>query len=41
LINRFLPDICGLLERQGRDLSATEQKQLEKLLKKMLNGLSA
>jgi MarR family transcriptional repressor of emrRAB len=41
LINRFLPDICGLLERQGRDLSAAEQKQLEKLLKKMLNGLSA
>lgn len=41
LINRFLPDICGLLERQGRDLSVTEQKQLEKLLKKMLNRLSA
>ena len=41
LINRFLPDICGLLERQGRDLSSAEQKQLEKLLKKMLNGLSA
>ena len=41
LINSFLPDVCGLLERQGRELSATEQKQLEKLLKKMLNGLAS
>jgi MarR family transcriptional repressor of emrRAB len=40
LINRFLPDICGLLDRQSRQLSETEQKQLEKLLKKMLNGFS-
>lgn len=38
LIDRFLPDICGLLERQGKQLSDVEQKQLEKLLKKMLNG---
>ncbi len=41
LINSFLPDICDLLERQGRDLSAIEQRQLEKLLKKMLNGLAS
>jgi MarR family transcriptional repressor of emrRAB len=40
LINRFLPNICGLLERQVKQLSDAEQKQLEKLLKKMLNGLS-
>lgn len=40
LIDSFLPDICGLLERQGKQLTDTEQKQLEKLLKKMLNGLA-
>lgn len=40
LIDRFLPDICGLLERQGEQLSGNEQRQLEKLLKKMLNGLA-
>ena len=41
LIKRFMPDICALLERQGSDLNATEQKQLEKLLKKMSNGLGS
>jgi len=40
LIESFLPAICGLLERQGRQLSDTEQAQLERLLKKMLDGLS-
>lgn len=40
LIDLFLPDICELLERQGKQLSDAEQKQLEKLLKKMLNGLA-
>ena len=40
LIESFLPDICGLLERQGRQLSDAEQAQLEKLLKKMLDGLA-
>jgi MarR family transcriptional regulator, negative regulator of the multidrug operon emrRAB len=40
LIERLLPDICGLLVRQVRDLSATEQTQLEKLLKKFLSGLA-
>jgi len=39
LIESFLPDICGLLERQGSRLSDAEQGQLEKLLKKMLDGL--
>jgi MarR family transcriptional repressor of emrRAB len=40
LIASFLPDICRLLERQGRQLSDAEQGQLEILLKKMLDGLS-
>lgn len=40
LIDSFLPDVCGLLERQGGQLSEIEQKQLEKLLRKMLNGLA-
>jgi MarR family transcriptional regulator, negative regulator of the multidrug operon emrRAB len=40
LIESFLPDICGLLERQGRQLSDADQAQLEKLLKKMLDGLA-
>jgi MarR family transcriptional repressor of emrRAB len=40
LIESFLPDICGLLERQGSQLSEAEQGQLEKLLKKMLEGLA-
>ncbi len=39
LIESFLPGICGLLERQGHELSLTEQKQLETLLKKYMNGL--
>jgi MarR family transcriptional repressor of emrRAB len=40
LIESFLPSICKLLDWQGRNLSETEQKQLEKLLKKMLEGLA-
>jgi MarR family transcriptional repressor of emrRAB len=40
LIESFLPDICVLLERQTRQLSADEQLQLEHLLKKLLNGLA-
>lgn len=37
-ITRFLPDIVTLLHRQTRNLDATEQTQLEGLLKKMLAG---
>jgi len=38
LIESFLPDIVSLLFRQTRKLDATEQAQLEVLLKKMLAG---
>ena len=38
LIESFLPDIVTLLFRQTRKLEATEQAQLEVLLKKMLGG---
>jgi MarR family transcriptional repressor of emrRAB len=38
LIESFLPDIVTLLFRQTRKLDATEQAQLEVLLKKMLAG---
>jgi MarR family transcriptional repressor of emrRAB len=38
LIESFLPDIVTLLFRQTRKLDATEQAQLEALLKKMLAG---
>jgi MarR family transcriptional regulator, negative regulator of the multidrug operon emrRAB len=41
LIESLLPDICDLLERQARELTGAEQKQLEALLKKMLSGLSS
>jgi MarR family transcriptional regulator, negative regulator of the multidrug operon emrRAB len=40
LIDSFLPEICGLLVRQGRHLTVSEQIQLEKLLKKFLSGLA-
>ncbi|MFK2874871.1 MarR family winged helix-turn-helix transcriptional regulator [Dyella lipolytica] len=39
-IESLLPDICGLLARQGRHLTISEQVQLEKLLKKFLSGLA-
>ncbi|MBE1160832.1 MarR family winged helix-turn-helix transcriptional regulator [Dyella acidiphila] len=39
LIDSFLPDICSLVERQARQLTASEQVQFEKLLKKFLGGL--
>jgi MarR family transcriptional repressor of emrRAB len=40
LIEGFLPEICGLLGRQTGKLGADEQRQLERLLKKMLDGLN-
>src|SRR5690242_1459101 len=39
LIHALLPDICDLLQLQVTHLSAAEQTQLERLLKKMLAGL--
>ncbi|GAA0917655.1 MarR family transcriptional regulator [Rothia nasimurium] len=38
LIESFMPEIITLLHRQTRNLSETEQGQLETLLKKMLAG---
>lgn len=40
LLESLLPDICKLLARQGRQLTVSEQVQLEKLLKKFLSGLA-
>ncbi|WP_250624573.1 MarR family winged helix-turn-helix transcriptional regulator [Pinirhizobacter soli] len=40
LIESFLPEICGLLGRQTGKLGADDQRQLERLLKKMLDGLT-
>jgi len=40
LIESFLPEICGLLGRQTDKLGADDQRQLERLLKKMLDGLN-
>ena len=40
LIESFLPEICGLLGRQTGKLGADDQRQLERLLKKMLDGLN-
>ena len=40
LLESLLPDICELLARQGRQLTVSEQVQLEKLLKKFLSGLA-
>ncbi|HMH68621.1 MAG TPA: MarR family transcriptional regulator [Pinirhizobacter sp.] len=39
LIESFLPEICGLLGRQTDKLGADDQHKLERLLKKMLDGL--
>ena len=39
LIERFLPDICGLLERQTAELAPRDLAQLERLLKKFLDQL--
>jgi len=39
LIESFLPEICGLLGRQTDKLGVDDQRQLERLLKKMLDGL--
>jgi MarR family transcriptional repressor of emrRAB len=38
LIERFLPPICALLEEQTEGLAASEQDELERLLKKFLDG---
>lgn len=38
LIERFLPSICSLLEEQTEGLGAREQAELERLLKKFLDG---
>lgn len=38
LIEALLPSICGLLEEQTRGMSAREQAELERLLKKLLDG---
>ncbi|MGA7438940.1 MAG: MarR family transcriptional regulator [Luteibacter sp.] len=38
LIENFLPDIVKLLHRQTRNLTSSEQRVLEGLLKKMLAG---
>lgn len=39
MIESFLPDICGLLERQAEALQPREAAQLERLLKKFLDHL--
>ena len=38
LIDRFLPSICALLEEQTEGLAARDQIELERLLKKFLDG---
>ncbi|SEI65183.1 MarR family winged helix-turn-helix transcriptional regulator [Frateuria terrea] len=38
LIDRFLPSICALLEEQTEGLAARDQAELERLLKKFLDG---
>jgi MarR family transcriptional repressor of emrRAB len=38
LIERFLPSICALLEEQTEGRAAGEQGELERLLKKFLDG---
>jgi len=40
LIESFLPGICTLLLRETSQLTASEQVQFEKLLKKFLGGLA-
>jgi MarR family transcriptional repressor of emrRAB len=39
LIERLLPDVCGLLNRQTDGMKMTEMVQLERLLKKFLDHL--
>lgn len=39
LIERFLPDICSLLDRQSAELAPRDLAQLERLLKKYLAQL--
>jgi len=41
LIERMLPQICGLLEAEVSGLGDDEQLRLETLLKKMLDGLES
>ncbi|MBB3226329.1 MarR family transcriptional repressor of emrRAB [Luteibacter sp. Sphag1AF] len=41
LIESFLPDITALLKRQTGHLDSTEQADLERLLKKMVEGFPA
>jgi MarR family transcriptional repressor of emrRAB len=38
LIEQLLPSICDLLEQQTQGMSAREQAELERLLKKFLDG---
>jgi MarR family transcriptional repressor of emrRAB len=38
LIERLLPSICGLLDEQTDGLDGREQAELERLLKKFLDG---
>jgi MarR family transcriptional repressor of emrRAB len=38
LIERFLPAICSLLDEQTKGLDAREQAELERLLKRFLDG---
>jgi MarR family transcriptional regulator, negative regulator of the multidrug operon emrRAB len=40
LIEAFLPEVCGLLASEMKALGKAEQAELERLLKKMLVGLS-
>jgi len=41
LIERMLPEICVLLDAEVSGLGDTEQARLEKLLKKMLEGMES
>jgi len=41
LIERMLPDVCVLLDAELSGLGEAEQLRLEKLLKKMLEGMEA
>ncbi len=37
MVESFLPEVCGLLERQGAGLPPRESMQPERLLKKFLD----
>ncbi|MET3147654.1 UNVERIFIED_ORG: MarR family transcriptional repressor of emrRAB [Xanthomonas axonopodis] len=41
LIERLLPDACTLLDAETASMSEAEQLRLEKLLKKLLDGVDA